>query len=362
MQPTRTANVESHRQRRRLASAGVEGEEATMEPLLDVQDLKVHFYTSEGIVRAVDGVSFVVQRQRTLGVVGESGCGKSVTARSILGLAGERARTIAGRILYYPQEGTVKDLTQLPKDGRAIRSIRGREISMIFQEPMVSLSPVHTIGNQIMEVLQLHHKVKKPEAWKQAVEMLRRVGIPEAEERIDRYTYELSGGMRQRAMIAMALCCQPRLLIADEPTTALDVTIQAQILELIAELKETFQMSVMLITHDLGVVAEVAQDMVVMYLGKAVEKGPVKTVLNDPKHPYTQALIQAIPKIQKRGQTKLHAIAGVVPDAYNIPPGCAFHPRCSRFMAGVCDKNIPEDIQINAEHQVACFLYGGAEQ
>ncbi len=338
-----------------------EGRGAYVEPLLDVQDLKVHFYTSEGIVRAVDGVSFVVQRQRTLGVVGESGCGKSVTARAILGLAGERARIVAGSILYHPQPGVSQELTRLPKDGREIRSIRGREISMIFQEPMVSLSPVHTIGNQIMEVLQLHHRLKKQEARREAIAILRRVGIPEAEERVDRYTYELSGGMRQRAMIAMALCCRPRLLIADEPTTALDVTIQAQILELIAELKETLMMSVMLITHDLGVVAEVADDLVVMYLGKAVEQGPVRTVLNNPKHPYTTALLQAIPKIQKRGRSALHAIAGAVPDAFNIPDGCAFHPRCVHAIAGLCERSIPQNTEVGPGHRVACFLHGGAQ-
>lgn len=340
------------------------------ELLLEVKDLKTHFITDDGVVRAVDGVSFDLKRGEILCVVGESGCGKSVTARSILQIVDPPGRVVEGEILFHSRDRSdgsgattrVIDLAALDPRGREIRDIRGKDISMIFQEPMTSLSPIHTIGDQITEAIMLHMSLSKEQARERAVEMLRRVGIPRPADRMDAYTFQLSGGMRQRAMIAMALSCNPQLLIADEPTTALDVTTQAQILDLMRELQRDFGMSIMLITHDLGVVAEMADDVVVMYLGTIAERGTVYEIFHDPKHPYTQALLRSIPKLGLRAAgIRLDSIRGMVPDPYNRPDGCPYHTRCDHFMSGLCDRRMPPPIQLEGEREVRCFLYGGAD-
>ena len=347
----------------------------TDEALISVQNLKTHFFLDEGTVRAVDGVSFDLGRGATLGVVGESGCGKSVLARSIIRIVPPPGRTIEGSVMYYrnPQDGhdagsqeaTPIDLAFLDPDSVAIRDIRGGEITMIFQEPMVSFSPVHTIGSQIVEAVLLHRDVSQQEARDLAVEMLRRVGIPNPELRVDEYPFRLSGGMRQRAMIAMALSSNPALLIADEPTTALDVTTQAQILDLMADLQEEFGMAMMLISHNLGVVAQMTEEIIVMYLGKVVERADVKTLFSDPKHPYTQELLKSIPQLRRTRQTeRLAAIRGSVPSPYMRPSGCPFHPRCPKFIEGECDVTEPELTPVADGHVVRCLLYsesGGGE-
>ena len=347
----------------------------TDETLISVQNLKTHFFLDEGTVRAVDGVSFDIGRGATLGVVGESGCGKSVLARSIIRIVPPPGRTIEGSVMYYrnPQDGhdggsqeaTPIDLAFLDPDSAAIRDIRGGEITMIFQEPMVSFSPVHTIGSQIVEAVMLHRDVSQQEARDLAVEMLRRVGIPNPELRVDEYPFRLSGGMRQRAMIAMALSSNPALLIADEPTTALDVTTQAQILDLMADLQEEFGMAMMLISHNLGVVAQMTEEIIVMYLGKVVERADVKTLFSDPKHPYTQELLKSIPQLRRTRQTeRLAAIRGSVPSPYMRPSGCPFHPRCPKFIEGECDVTEPELTPVADGHVVRCLLYsesGGGE-
>ncbi len=333
-------------------------------PLLEVRDLKTHFFLDEGTVRAVDGVSFDIRSGVVLGVVGESGCGKSVLARSIMRIVRPPGRTIEGRITYdrgmrRGAAGDFVDLAQMPIDGSEIRDIRGSEITMIFQEPMVSFSPVHTIGFQIIEgILQHETDISKDEARNRAVEILRRVGIPNPESRIDQYPFSLSGGMRQRCMIAMALASDPNLLIADEPTTALDVTTQAQILELMAELQREFGMAMMLITHNLGVVAQMAEEVIVMYLGKIVEWTDIDTLFDDPKHPYTAELLKSIPRLRREGQAeRLTAIAGSVPSPYVRPSGCPFHPRCPQAVAGLCDVREPELVQVGERHVVSCLLY-----
>ena len=307
------------------------------------------------MVRAVDGVSFSIARQKTLGVVGESGCGKSVTGLSIMGLIPmPPGRIVEGEVVYH-RNGHAVDITKLNPKGREIRAIRGNEIAMIFQEPMTSLNPVYTIGNQIMEAIILHQKVKKKEARKRAIEMLEAVGIPSPEQRVDEYPHQLSGGMRQRAMIAMALSCNPSLLIADEPTTALDVTIQAQILELMKKLQEEFRMAIMMITHNLGVVAETSDNVVVMYMGKVVEQSDVRRVFHDPRHPYTQGLMKSIPSLAKRKE-RLEPIKGVVPDPYDLPPGCVFNPRCPYVME-ICMKEEPDFFEVEGGHWAKCWLY-----
>jgi oligopeptide/dipeptide ABC transporter ATP-binding protein len=307
------------------------------------------------VVRAVDGVSFSIERQKTLGVVGESGCGKSVTGLSIMGLVPmPPGKIVEGKILYH-RNGKIVDITKLNPKGREIRSIRGNEIAMIFQEPMTSLNPVYTIGNQIMEAIILHQKVNKKEARERAIEMLTEVGIPLPEQRVDEYPHQLSGGMRQRAMIAMALSCNPSLLIADEPTTALDVTIQAQILELMKKLQEEFRMAIMMITHNLGVVAETSDNVVVMYMGKVVEQSDVRRVFHDPKHPYTQGLMKSIPSLAKRKE-RLEPIKGVVPDPYDLPPGCVFNPRCP-YAQEICMKEEPSFFEVEGGHWAKCWLY-----
>jgi len=332
-------------------------------PLISIRDLKTYFFPDEGIVKAVDGASFDIPRGKTIGIVGESGCGKSVTARSMLRIVERPGRIVEGQILYQPDangtEATAIDLASLPADGRQMRSIRGGEIALIFQEPMTSFSPVHTIGDQIVEAIQLHTSLKKREAKERAVSMLRLVGIPRADARVDEYAYQLSGGLRQRAMIAMALSADPILLIADEPTTALDVTTQAQILDLMRELQQQNHMGIMLITHDLGVIAEMADDVVVMYLGRVVEKGPVDDIFHNPQHPYTRALLESIPSVNATPRVKLPTISGSIPHPYNRPTGCPFYPRCPSFMPGTCDKFEPELIHINDRQDAACFLYGG---
>ncbi len=331
--------------------------------LLDVRELKTYFFLDEGVVRAVDDVSIDVRRGVVLGVVGESGCGKSVLARSILRIVRPPGRLVAGRVLYhrYPGNGAVADtidLAELPADGPEMREIRGAEITMVFQEPLVSLSPVHTIGDQITESILLHQEVSKAEAWDRAIEMLRKVGIPSPERRINEYPFNLSGGMRQRAMIAMALSCNPRLLIADEPTTALDVTTQAQILDLMASLQEESGMAMVLITHNMGVVAQMAHEVVVMYLGKVVERASVQELFSNPRHPYTQELLKSIPRLQRDRQgQRLATIRGSVPPPYVRPAGCAFHPRCPMFMPGLCDVEEPQPVGVGPGHSVSCLLY-----
>jgi oligopeptide/dipeptide ABC transporter ATP-binding protein len=327
--------------------------------LLEVRDLKTHFVLDEGTVRAVDGVSYCLYRGRTLGVVGESGCGKSVTAQSILRIVPRPGRIVSGSIVYYrhardehSQVTEEIELTSLDPMGPEIRSIRGNEIAMIFQKPMASLSPVHTIGHQICEVIQLHQKVGKEDARAIAVDMLARVGLPKPGQTIDRYPHQLSGGMRQRAVIAMALSCRPSLLIADEPTTALDVTTEAQILALMKELQAEFGMAIQYITHNLGVIAGMADDVVVMYLGKQVEQANVTDLFFKPRHPYTKALLRSIPRLGRRSRQRLESISGMVPDPYSIPPGCAFHTRCPYYKPGVCEE--PAYSEVGPNHWVSC--------
>jgi len=331
------------------------------EPLLSVRNLKTYFMQDEGTVRAVDGVSFDVTAGTTLGIVGESGCGKSITARSILRIVDRPGRIIQGEIHFRrPSDsggGSVIDLARLDPNGSEMRSIRGAEIALIFQEPMSSFSPVHTIGNQIVEAILLHQVVTPRQAREQAIEILRRVGVSSPEQRVDQLAHQLSGGLRQRAMIAMALSCRPTLLIADEPTTALDVTTQTQILELMRRLQKEDGMAIMLITHDLGVIAEMATDVAVMYLGRVVEQAPVDAIFYDPKHPYTRALLRSIPRMRSRTRERLTAIAGAVPHPYDRPAGCPFHPRCAEFMAGRCDAKAPTLTPVAERHAVSCFLY-----
>ena len=326
--------------------------------LVDVRDLRVQFNLDEGTVKAVDGATFDIRRGETLGIVGESGCGKSMTARSILRIVARPGRIVGGQILYH-RDGKVIDLAQLDPHGDEIRAIRGAEIAMIFQEPMTSFSPVHTIGNQIVEAILLHQSVSKDQARSIAIEALRRVGMSRPQQRIDQYPHELSGGMRQRAMIAMAMACNPTLLIADEPTTALDVTTQAQILELMRDLKRDTGAGILMITHDLGVVAEMAQRVAVMYLGRVVETADVRSLYRDPKHPYTQALMRSIPKIGRGARERLEPVKGMVPSPYNRPRGCPFHTRCPAFMPGKCDRIVPTPVQVDEGRTVECLLYGG---
>jgi len=326
-------------------------------PLLEVDDLKTHFFTDDGALKAVDGVSFEVGRAETLGIIGESGCGKSVTAQSILRIVPRPGRVVGGSIHFNEEDGSSTDLVRLPAHGQKLRSIRGHRIAMIFQEPMTSLSPVHTIGNQIMESLLLHRTRSRREAKDQAIAALDLVGMPNAKARIDAYPHELSGGLRQRAMIAMALSCDPALLVADEPTTALDVTIQAQILALMADLKERTRMSMLFITHDLGVIAEIADRVAVMYLGKIVETGTVEQIFDDPLHPYTRKLLKSIPKLGEKRRGPLEAIEGTVPLPMNLPRQCPFVDRCSDAMPGVCDVAMPELTEGTGQHPVRCFLH-----
>jgi peptide/nickel transport system ATP-binding protein len=332
--------------------------------LIEVNDLKTYFFLTEGVVRAVDGVNFSIRRGQTLGVVGESGCGKSVTARSIMNIVRRPGRTVGGQVLYHRPapndsghltEQTI-DLLKLPSMGEEMRAIRGGEFAMIFQEPRASLSPVHTIGTQIMEAILLHQLIGKKEARKHAIEMLRSVKIPRPEQSIDAYPHQLSGGMCQRAMIALALACRPALLIADEPTTALDVTTEAQILNLMRELQASFDTAIIYITHNLAVVAEIAKDVMVMYMGKDVEYAPVDAIFYEPKHPYTIALLSSIPRTDVEQET-LAVLPGAVPAPYALPQGCPFHPRCAARLP-VCSENVEVPYAtVGDGHRVRCHLY-----
>lgn len=350
--------------------------------LLEVKDLQVHFEVRRGVVRALQGVNFTVRRGKTIGIIGESGSGKSVTARAIMQLLAQNGKVVSGEILFHHRQGNdassrteIVDITKQDSDGETMRDLRGGEIAMIFQEPMSSLTPVYTAGvhigeavrlhlnplkrvdAQVAQVVKQHRDVTKEEAREIAIEMLTRVGIPQAGQRVDAYPHQLSGGQRQRVMIAVALSCNPSLLIADEPTTALDVTTQAQINDLMVELQEEFGMAIMYITHDLGVIAEMAEDVAVMYLGKIVEEATVDQIFYEPRHPYTKALLQSIPKIgQDRGQ-RLEIIQGMVPDPFSIPSGCPFHNRCPEFVSDVCDKHVPDLIRVGEGHTASCLLY-----
>ncbi|MGI5867996.1 MAG: ABC transporter ATP-binding protein [Kiritimatiellia bacterium] len=334
---------------------------AATAPILSVRDLRVTFASETGVVGAVNGVSFDLGRKRVLAVVGESGCGKSVTAYSILRLVRPPGRIAGGTIRYFPDDGRpALDLAALDEKDDRLFQVRGGDISMIFQEPMSALSPVHTVGNQICEAILLHQDATPAQARELAIDMLGKVGIAGPERRVDQYPHELSGGMRQRVVIAMALVCNPRILIADEPTTALDVTLQAQILKLIKDLQEARGASVIFITHDLGVVAQIADDVAVMYLGRVVEKGTVRQVLRTPRHPYTAALLQSLPGAQPR-RGRLPAIAGSVPSLNAIPRGCPFHPRCPRALGGVCDVGDPPALHpLGAGQAAACRRLGDA--
>ena len=328
-------------------------------PLIDVIDLRTSFRTEEGVVRAVDGVSFSIAKEKTLGVVGESGCGKSVTALSIMGLIpSPPGRIESGQMLFQADAETI-DLAKLDPRGRAIRSIRGNQIAMIFQEPMTSLNPVFTVGMQIIESITLHQHLPRKEAREKAIDMLRAVGIPSPEQRIEDYPHQLSGGMRQRVMIAMALSCHPSLLIADEPTTALDVTIQAQVLDLMNDLRAQFHMAILFITHDLGVIAQTADAVAVMYLGKIVEAAPVTELFDHPGHPYTRGLMKSIPSLTMTRKDRLIPIKGVVPELSEIREGCGFEPRCPHTMK-ICRGHVPPLKEVAPGHTVACWLNGSS--
>jgi oligopeptide/dipeptide ABC transporter ATP-binding protein len=339
--------------------------------LVELVDLRTYFHLAEGVVRAVDGVNLTIKRGRTLGVVVESGCGKSITAHSIMRIVPTPGKIEGGEILFHRSIGTSSgstvheliDLAQLKSDGPKIRSIRGNEISMVFQEPMTALSPVLTVGYQIMEAITLHQQVSKHRARELAVDMLARVKMPNPERIVDSYPFELSGGMRQRAVIAMGLSCSPSLLIADEPTTALDVTTEAQILDLMRDLQRDLDMAIMYITHNLGVIAEMADEVAVMYLGRIVEQGPVEPIFFAPKHPYTQGLLKSIPHLDEvvkidKTDRRLWTIKGVVPDPYMRLRGCTFHPRCPEFIEGVCDRVEPPIAKVGLNHIARCHLYG----
>ncbi|MFN4292638.1 MAG: ABC transporter ATP-binding protein [Thermoflexales bacterium] len=359
----------------------------TRPTLLEVRDLKVEFNIRGGVVKAVDGLTFDIRRGQTVGIIGESGCGKSVTARAILRMVPKPGKITGGEILYYrysrypDKEGKTKDIevidmTKLDPDGELVRQIRGGEIAMIFQEPMSSLTPVYTAGAHLNEAITLHRllpvkklgdqmvekimqyrPVTKEEAREIAIQMLRRVGIPKPEQRVDSYPHQLSGGQRQRVMIAIALSTEPYMLIADEPTTALDVSIEAQILDIMRELQQTANMAIMFITHNLGVIASMADEIVVMYMGKQVERAKVVDLFYNPKHPYTKALLQSVPKLGPKTGARLASIEGMVPDPLHLPTGCVFHPRCPAFMAGKCDKLVPNWTDVGQNHWVRCLLY-----
>jgi oligopeptide/dipeptide ABC transporter ATP-binding protein len=318
-------------------------------PLLEVRNLSIHFFTEEGVIRAVENVNFEIYPGEILGLVGESGCGKSVTGLSLLRLISTPpGRIVNGDILFDGR-------SLLPLEEKEMERVRGNDISMIFQEPMTSLNPVFTIGDQIMEAILLHQGSDKTEARKRAIKMLDRVKIPSPEKRIDSYPHQLSGGMRQRAMIAMALSCQPKLLIADEPTTALDVTIQAQVLQLLKEIQREMEMSVMLITHDLGVVSEIADRVAVMYAGRIMEYGPIHAIFSRLRHPYTTGLLDSIPQLKEK-KKRLDAIPGQVPDPMNLPMGCKFHPRCY-LVIEECKKEEPPLFQVNGDHFSRCIRW-----
>jgi len=326
------------------------------EPLLRVRDLRVSFKLDEGTVRAVDGLSFDVRPGQVVGIVGESGCGKSVTMRAVLQLVEPPGRITSGEIMYRRSNETI-DLTRQKPRGPEMRALRGAEIALIPQEPMAAFSPVHTVGEQIVEAIRLHGPISRREARDQTIELFRDVGISMPEQRIDAYSWQLSGGLRQRAMIAMALSCRPRLLIADEPTTAIDVTTQAQILALLRELQRKYDTAIIFITHDLGVIAQMANHVVVMYLGRVMEEGTVDDIFHSPKHPYTQALLRSMPSMHGETRTALPIISGALPHPFNRPPGCPFHPRCPDAMADRCAVRVPVPVATEPGRIVSCFLY-----
>jgi peptide/nickel transport system ATP-binding protein len=334
--------------------------------ILHVQDLYTYFYTDLGVSKALNGVSFDIPKGKVMGMVGESGCGKSVTALSIMRLVPHPGKIVNGDIILYRKRkeknghGELIDevnLTQLDPHGPEIRSIRGAELAMIFQEPMTSLNPSYTVGDQIMEAILLHQNVDRDEAEKRAVTILDQVGMANAAGIAKRYPHELSGGMRQRAMIAMGLSCNPAVLFADEPTTALDVTTEAQILDLMRDLQKNFGTTIVFITHNLGVVAQMCDSVAVMYLGRVVEQTSVEEIFYDPKHPYTSALLRSIPHVGSRTKERLAPIRGVVPDPYSSIQGCPFHPRCDFAKPGICDINMPALTTTNEGHTVRCFLF-----
>lgn len=330
-------------------------------PLLSVEDLAVDFTLDEGVVQAVQGISLTVAPRQIVGVIGESGCGKSVTAQAIMRILPKTASIRRGRVLLQSKEpdGPVLDLAAIDGSGRTARSIRGGEIAMIFQEPMTAFSPVHTIGNQIMETIRLHRKLTRRAARAAAAQMLDQVGVPDGGARLDSYPFQLSGGLRQRAMIAMALSTKPRLVIADEPTTALDVTIQAQILELMLRLRRDLGTAFLLITHDLGVVAETCDFVHVMYLGRIVESGTVDQIFHNPLHPYTQALLESMPRLNRPGGGALRVIQGAVPGPFTTIGGCPFHPRCDQRIEGTCNTGAaPDPMAMESDHTVSCWLHG----
>jgi peptide/nickel transport system ATP-binding protein len=349
-----------------------EGVTSREDPLLSVRNLKAYFPLHEGTVRAVDGVSFDVYPSRVFGIVGESGCGKSVTMKAILRIIEPPGRIVAGEILLHQETpgrtpegappGAPVDIALLAQNGRRMRSIRGAEIALIPQEPMASFSPVHSVGSQVMEAILLHRDVDKAEARRIAVQLFKDVGIPMPERRMDEYSWQLSGGIRQRAVIATALSCNPRLLIADEPTTAVDVTTQAQVLRLLRRLQEERGSAIVFITHDLGVIAQMADDVTVMYLGLVMEQGPVDSIFHAPLHPYTQALLRSIPSATSRPRESLPTIRGSIPHPIHRPPGCPFHPRCEKRIKGRCDAATPALRTAGESQRVRCFLYGDEEE
>ena len=330
--------------------------------LLEVRDLHVDLTLSGGRIGVIDGVSFSVAPGEVLALVGESGSGKSVTAQSILRLLPRELPIVSGAILFRPSPGaTAVDLAQLAPDGREMRAIRGNRVAMIFQEPMSSFSPLHTIGDQMGDVLRQHRGLSGAALRDAACGLLDKVGISDPARAIDRYPHEFSGGMRQRAMIAKALACEPALLIADEPTTALDVTIQAQVLDLLRRLQDELGMAIIFITHDLGIVAQMADRVAIMYTGKIVETGPVREIFHRPRHPYTGSLLRAVPRLGRLlGWRDLKPIRGAVPSLYGLPAGCTFHPRCDAFMPGVCDREFPAPRAVAAGHVVSCHLVAEA--
>jgi oligopeptide/dipeptide ABC transporter ATP-binding protein len=323
--------------------------------ILDIKKLKVSFFTEEGEIRAVNDVNFSIPKGKVMALVGESGCGKSVTSYSILRLIQKPGKIMDGEIVFHPSKNNSFDILKLKENSDKLFNVRGGNISMIFQEPMTALSPVHTIGNQICEAILIHQNLTKEEARIKAADMLAKVGIPNAKSRLDQYPFEMSGGMRQRVVIAMAIVCNPELLIADEPTTALVVTIQAQILKLMKDLQKDMNMSILLITHNLGVVAQAADEVAVMYLGRIVERSDVRTIIKNPRHPYTMGLLKSLPSLSMK-KAKLPSIKGSVPPLTDIPSGCPFHPRCPYYKPEKCDTGVPPNLNsINEDHDVACF-------
>jgi len=329
-------------------------------PLIEIKNLKVNFFLDEGIVEAIKGVSLDIPSNRTLGVVGESGCGKSVLSQALLRIIPNPGKIVDGEILYHQQNKKPIDLVKLDEKGKQIRSLRGKEIAMIFQEPMTAFSPLYTIGNQVMETIILHQKVNKTKARERAVQILKKVGVPRPDLRIDQYPFELSGGLRQRAMIAMALSCNPALLVADEPTTALDVTVQAQILRLMKDVQNEFKMAMVFISHDLAVISEVADEVAVMYLGRVVERASAAEIFSHPKHPYTHGLLKSIPTIESDVKDRLIPIAGTVPDPFQQISGCSFFDRCPEAKTEICQQSVPTLDKISDQHEAACHLLTGS--